>query len=177
MTDLRQLDDARDELWRAFGAVELVPVAHPRQRHITFEVRGEGTRAIAKLYQGVTVDRVREICGAERRARKAGVPVPKELYRSRAMPLVVHEFVEGEHRADLPSALVSVSATSFVGVVAALGAFDPGWRSGRPAGLPRHARCALATSADAAVSAMITSCWDRLVGLDRSAQYRPCHGD
>lgn len=177
MTDLRQLDDAREELWRAFGAVELVPVAHPRQRHITFEVRGEGIRALAKRYQGVTVDRVREICGAERRARKAGVPVPEELYRSRAMPLVVHEFVEGEHRADLPSALVSASAASFVGVVAALGAFAPGWRSGRPAGLPRHAQCALATTADAAVSAMITSCWDRLVGLDRSAQYRSCHGD
>lgn len=176
VVDPRQLDDARQELWRAFGAVELVPVAHPRQRHITFEVCGEGTQAIAKLYQGVTVDQVREICGAERRARK-GVPVPKMLYRSRAMPLVVHEFVEGEHRADLPSALVGASATSFVGVVAAQGAFDPGWRSGRPAGLPRHAQCALATTADAAVSAMITSCWDRLVELARPAQYRACHGD
>lgn len=93
------------------------------------------------------------------------------------MPLVAHELIDGQHRVDLSSALVGASAASFVDVVRALGAFAPDWRSGRPAGLPRHAQWALATTADVAVSAAITSCWDRLVRLDRPAQYRCCHGD
>lgn len=161
----------------AFANLHVVAVRHPSQRHHTFEVRGPHLHAVAKLYRGLDVAAVRTVSAGEHLVRQAGIPVPRELFRCGEYPLVVHEYVEGEHRTDPSPSLIAASAGMFVRAVVALNGFDPGWAPTRPAALPRRAREAEAVTADTRLLREIHEGWERLHELAVATPAHTCHSD
>lgn len=140
-------------------------------------MRGPDVHAVAKLYRGWEVAALGDLASAERLVRAAGVPVPNELHRSVDLPLVIYEYVEGEHRTRLSSSLITQSAAVFVRAVVALADFEPSWAPRRPSTLPRRAREAGASTVDSRLVLEIRGGWQMLHELAASAAAYACHSD
>lgn len=165
------------ELVGVFSRAHVSAFWHPQQRHSTFDVRSPDVHAIAKLYGSLDVAAVGAVASAEQLVRAADVPVPRELYRSSELPLIVHEYVEGEHRTDPSPPLIGASAAAFVKSVLALAGFRASWAPPRPADLPRRAQVAEASTVDTQLVQEIRSCWQMLYERAVAAPGRACHSD
>jgi hypothetical protein len=152
----------REELAEAFDSCLIEPFAHPMQRNRTFMVVTSTVNAVAKLYIGLGVSEVEEIGCAEALVARAGVPVPRLLYRSTAIPLVVHEYVPGEHRQPTGGRDIRRCADWFHRQLDALRSFVPARVVRRPAQPPLRARLAADRAKDARIRALIWATWDRL---------------
>lgn len=168
----------QDELIEKFGPHRLVPFLHTNQRNDTWLLHSEqGMTAIVKWYHWLSSDAITEVIEAERRARDAGVPVPRVLYRSTSRPLVVYAHADGQHYvADSPT-LVDACAELFVRQLGGLHGFRPTWAPARPSGLPRRARESITNSSDQRLERAISESWYQLAALAADQPVTASHTD
>lgn len=167
-----------DELSEVFGPLHLTPIRHARQRNQTWLLHGEcGLTAVVKRYRSLSQAAISGVIDAENRARDAGVPVPRVLYRSPDRPLVVHAWVLGQHDVPRSFDLIDACAQQFVRHLRGLRGFLPAWTPPRPPQPPLRAREAITRSPDVQLSEDISASWSQLGSLASGRPTVASHAD
>lgn len=153
-------------------------IAHPRQRNATFVLpQAQPGPVVVKRYAHLRAVQTSGIEDAERRAIDHGVPVPPCIYRSRRLPIVVHDYVAGVHRQVGAPAEIGACARHFAASLRALRGLTPHWAPPRPTTLPYRSRQAVEASTDQALNAAVWASWQRLSTLARTTPTVSAHTD